>query len=269
VKTDGTGRGVSRYVGVAIHETGDWEHGVIVLEGACDPGSHVATSASRIGSGALFTMCDNVAGFCGGLAALPDGWVQTVNLMVRRTRLDVVGPVRFVSTVLREGRRAIVTEVTVHDAQGVIAFGTLTSAVLQPAGGPPSWSRPARLDGRVEAAEPLPPFAEWLGLRETRDGAELDVFDELRNPWGIVHGGVTASLIDAAAVRAARGDGEPNPLAAVVDATVHYLAPSRVGPLSARGEVLGARRGSTLVRVEVRDDGADRTTAVAVTTVRG
>ena len=83
----------------------------------------------------------------------------------------------------------------------------------------------------------------------------------MRNPWGIVHGGVTASLIDAAAeqvVPGARG---------VLDATVHYVAPSKVGPLVAIGEVIARRAGDVLVRVEVRDSGTDRTTALAVAAV--
>ncbi len=87
MKADGTGRGVARYVGVAIREVGDWEHGEIVLEGECDPGPHVASPASRLGTGALLTMCDNVAGFCGGLAALPDG--LQMNFAFRRIELDV------------------------------------------------------------------------------------------------------------------------------------------------------------------------------------
>ncbi len=267
MKVDGSGRGVARYVGVALRERGDWERGEIILEGVCDPGPHVSSPASRLGTGALLTMCDNVAGFCGGLAALPEGWVQTINLMVRRTRLEVVGSVHFVSTVLRQGRRAIVTEVTVQDDEGLIAFGTLTSAVLQPEGGPPAWSRPAHLDMRPETAEVLPPFDEWLGLRADGDRIALDVFDEMRNPWGIVHGGVTASLIDAAAVHSVRRLGDERSARAVIDATVHYLAPSRVGPLTSRGDVIAVHRNSALVRVEVRDEGADRVTAVAVTTV--
>jgi uncharacterized protein (TIGR00369 family) len=137
-----------------------------------------------------------------------------------------------------------------------------------PEAGVPQWDRPAVLHGILEADTKidgnLEEFYAWLGLRDAQNGVgiELDVFDELRNPWGIVHGGVTASLIDAAAVRAVPGG------VALVDATVHYLAPSRIGPLSAVGTVLGRRAHDTVVRIEVRDLGRDRTTAIAIAAVR-
>ncbi len=261
MRITGDGRGVARYVGVTMLETGAWEAGEIVLTGHAVLGPHVATESSAISTGALLTMCDNVAGFCGGLAALPDGWVQTVNLMVRRTRLDVAGPLDFVASVLRKGRRAIVTDVRVNDAAGLVAIGTLTSAVLMPEGGPPLWDRPARLDTRFESDGPLPPFGEWLGIEREDDRVTLSVRDDMRNPWGIVHGGVTASLIDAAAEHVVPGT------RGVLDATVHYVAPSKVGPLAAIGEVIARRAGDVLVRVEVRDTGTDRTTALAVAAV--
>ena len=47
---------------------------------------------------------------------------------------------------------------------------------------------------------PLPPLVEWLGIRDVVDAppgvVELDVTSAVRNPWGIVHGGVTACLVD-------------------------------------------------------------------------
>jgi uncharacterized protein (TIGR00369 family) len=216
-------------------------------------------------------MCDNVGGFCGGLAALPHGWVVSTNLMVRAATLVVAkGRLRFRSDVLRRGRNSIVTSIAVRDgADAVLARGTLTSAVLVPESGPPHWTRPARIDHAASAPDELPAYYEWLGLRPLRAGAagaaggvELDVFDGLRNPWGIVHGGVTAALIDAAGTAVVAG-------AATHDAVVHYVAPNRVGPVRARGQVLGVRGDGTVVRVEVRDAGADdRLTAFGVITLR-
>jgi uncharacterized protein (TIGR00369 family) len=263
------GRGVARYVGVTMREIGDWETGEIVLEGNAPLRGHVAGSGGALGSGALLTMCDNVAGLCGGLASLPDGWVVTTNLMMRRTRLDVAGALTFRSTVLRSGRAATVTDVTVSDGGGPIAYATLRSAVMVPAAGVPNWSRPVVLnsvDESADGSDDFDDFNSWLGMRSTTDGmgVELDVFDEIRNPWGIVHGGVTASLIDAAAMSVVPG------ALALVDATVHYLAPGRVGPLRANAILLGCRAQDHVVRVEVIDVGSDRTTpiAVAVATVR-
>lgn len=272
------GRGVARFVGVAMTEVGDWERGEIVLEAEAIVGAHLRGPDGGLLTGALLTMCDNVAGLCGGLASLPDGWVVSTNLMLRRGRLELRGDrLTLRSTVLRRGRSAAVTDVVVADRDGPIAVATLTSAVLVPAAGVPQWERPARLHHASAAdhrGEPEPDrlgeadlehFSDWLGLRPATGpggGVEIDVFDGLRNPWGIVHGGVTASLIDAAARAAVDGSGT------VSDATVHFLAPARIGPVIAAGVVLGARTDGEVVRVEVRDVGQDRTTAVAVCTVR-
>jgi uncharacterized protein (TIGR00369 family) len=257
------GRGVARHVGLNVVEVGDWASGEVVLDATAPPRPHLDGSGGALLMGALLTMCDNVAGFCGGLAALPDGWVVSTNLMVRRTRAVVTGALRFRSTVLRRGRSAIVTDAAARDDRGPFAVATLTSAVLVPSGGPPRWTRPARLvharDGLPAASFPTPSFYEWLGIRPAAGGVELDVTDDVRNPWGIVHGGVTASLIDAAAVAAVPGT--------VVDATVHFLAPARAGPVQATAAVLGRRGRDAVVRVEVRDAAAARATAIAIVTV--
>ena len=47
---------------------------------------------------------------------------------------------------------------------------------------------------------------------------------------------------------------------------LHFLAPNRVGPVRATARVLGQRPDGDVLRVEVRDEGADRTTAVAIVT---
>ena len=52
----------------------------------------------------------------------------------------------------------------------------------------------------------------------------------------------------------------------VTDVVLHFLAPNRVGPVRAEVRVLGSRADGTICRVEVRDAGADRVTAVAIAT---
>jgi acyl-coenzyme A thioesterase PaaI-like protein len=52
------------------------------------------------------------------------------------------------------------------------------------------------------------------------------------------------------------------------DVVLHYLAPNRVGPVRATCRVIGSRDDGDVVRVEVRDVGRDRVTAVAVVTTR-
>jgi 1,4-dihydroxy-2-naphthoyl-CoA hydrolase len=291
------GRSIGRYLGFDLREVGDWEHGEIIGEATAPLHDQLRGPGGGVRAGALLTLCDSVGGFCAGLAALPDGWVVSTNLTVtiapyswsrlRPSRhgasaMSVTerspapsGPLLLRTTVLRAGRSAVVTDVRVTDTGSdgaIVADAVLTSAVLVPEGGPPTWERPARmkappLDG------PLPPLIEWLGVREVAGAppgvVELDITDAVRNPWGIVHGGVTASLVDVAAERvvAARSAG---PVVAVEtgDVALHFLAPSRVGPVRATATVLGDRADGSVVLVEVRDMGQDRVAARAVAAVR-
>jgi uncharacterized protein (TIGR00369 family) len=97
----------------------------------------------------------------------------------------------------------------------------------------------------------------------------LRLADHLRNPWGILHGGAMAVLVDVAACRAAAGelagrsgadptDGIPTTAGvAAADTVLHYLRPVRVGPVEARCRVMGGPPGRSLVRVAVHDLGAE------------
>lgn len=116
-------------------------------------------------------------------------------------------------------------------------------------------------DGRVA-------FLEHLGLRWTNiqaDGVsvELDIRDDLRGPAGTLQGGVIATLVDvAAATTAAQGSAG---LVATSEMTLHFLAPGRIGPVRAVGELLRSRSGGAVVEVRVYDSGSeDRLMAVAL-----
>ncbi len=97
------------------------------------------------------------------------------------------------------------------------------------------------------------PFFEYLGLRwNTVDGdrvtVELDLRDDLRGPTGNIQGGIIATLVDVAAASTAALSGTG--LIRTTEMTVHYLAPGKVGPVRAIGELL--RSGARVVDVEVR-----------------
>ncbi len=167
---------------------------------------------------------------------------------------------------LRAGRNAIVTQIQIRDAgdrDRSVADGVLTSAVLEPDGGPPDFPRPMAL-GPPERLDPVVPLFEFFGVRpHDPDAVALDITPRVRNPWGILHGGATAVLVDAAAAHAV-GAG-----ATTVDVVVHFLRPGRVGPAVATATRFGTRADGELVRVEVVDAGVDdRVMAVAVATVR-
>lgn len=265
----GWGREVPRYFGISTREIGDWRSGEIVLEGTMRTLPHLVGPAGGLRTGALLAGIDSVGGFCAGLAALPDGWVVTTNLMSRSPVLAHVGPLRLVARVLRSGRRSVVTAIDVQDAgrgDAVVADAVMTSAVLVPEGGPPTWERPVAM---ADLAVPgQPPVEPWLGLRHPDDHTiACALGDHLRNPWGILHGGIVGALVDLAGEHAVgRSTGAA---VATADVALHFLAPGRVGPVTASAAVLAERTDGHVCRVEVRDEGAGgRTMAVAVTTVR-
>jgi uncharacterized protein (TIGR00369 family) len=108
---------------------------------------------------------------------------------------------------------------------------------------------------------PVPAVTEWLGAHPVdANTVEMPLAETLRNPWGILHGGAVASLVDVAAEHVTG--------ATTTDVVLHFLAPNRVGPVRATAVPIGAgrRADGTVMRVEVRDVGADRVTALAITT---
>src|SRR5205823_1562033 len=157
--------------------------------------------------------------------ALRDGWVVSTNLAARITELAHAGPLRVEAEVLRRGRNSVVTRVALYDegaadARGRVADGVLTSAILVPGNGPPQWTRPLDLpDASALGTPPPPPVSEWLGLR-TVDAhtVAIDLSDAFRNPWGILHGGVVATLVDLAAEHVTGGP--------TTDVVLHFLAPN-------------------------------------------
>ena len=259
------GRAVARYLGVTLREVSDVGADNVVAVGEVGRDSHLRAPAGHVRAGVLLALADTVGGICGGLAALP-GWVVSTNLLLRTATFEHRGPLRLTARVQRAGRNAVVTAVEVTDdgaAGALIADGILTSAVLQPVGGPPVYQRPMVLCA-PDPGDDLPGPAEFFGI-EARDAASvgLEITEIVRNPWGILHGGVTAALVDAAAEHVVGPD------ASAADVVLHFLRPGRVGPVVARAERLGVRPDGHLVRVEVLDAGAqDRTMAVAVVTVR-
>jgi uncharacterized protein (TIGR00369 family) len=245
-------------MGVTMREVDD-----LHLVGHAAAARHLRGPAGGVRTGALLTMLDNVGGLAGGLAALPDGWVVSTNLAARVVALAHVGPLRIDSGLLRRGRNNVVTEVQIRDEgmhDALVASGVLTSAILVPENGPPQWSRPLVLDAASEPGPDLPAIPDWLGVRSVGDDAvEIELAAELRNPWGILHGGVVATLVDLAAEHATGGG-------RTTDVVLHFIAPNRVGPVRATARTLGRRPDGDVLRVEVRDEGAARTTALAIVT---
>jgi uncharacterized protein (TIGR00369 family) len=263
-----TGRDVSRYIRVELHEVegapGERSPRVVGHAPASD---YLRGPSGGIRAGALLTMLDSVGGMCGGLAALPEGWVVSTNLSARSLPVDHVGPFRIDAWVLRQGRASVVTAVTIRDegdGNVLVVDGVLTSAVLVPEHGPPQWTRPLSLSPGAPLPGPVPTVTEWLGAQPFDTATvEMPLAESLRNPWGMLHGGAVASLVDVAAEHVTGG--------VTTDVVLHFLAPNRVGPVRATAVPIGPgpRADGTVLRVEVRDVGAERTTALAIATACG
>jgi uncharacterized protein (TIGR00369 family) len=122
---------------------------------------------------------------------------------------------------------------------------------------------------RIEEAFASVPFAHLIGIElgELERGAatlHLAVRDSLRQNRGVVHGGVTASLIDTASAFAILTLLEPAQSTTTIDLTIHYLRPLLKGEATARARVLRAGRRLIVVTVDVLDE-AGNLVATALT----
>ena len=103
------------------------------------------------------------------------------------------------------------------------------------------------------------PFAKLLGMRlaDIRPNeavVEIAMRDDLKQPNGVLHGGVTATLIDTAmafAVRTYLTDTEPT---ATIDLTVHYLRPHVEGKAICTARVVRPGKRIFTVSAEVHNE---------------
>ena len=258
----------------------DGDGGFSAFGGRMPLDDHHRGAGGGMRTGALLTNLDSVGGILAGLSVLPR-WIVTTSLMATVTRLDHRGPLRAHGRVLRRGRNSVVAGLQVVDEgrdDVLVAACTGTFAVLDP-----------RDDMTLEFTRPAvvpmpPPMADTPAPEEffhiepgTGTTTRLRLADHLRNPWGILHGGAMAVLVDVAACRAAASPGTPDGTGAAgeagtpgptrpdrgvaglaaADTVLHYVRPVRVGPVEARCRLVGGVPGRTLVRVAVHDLGAD------------
>lgn len=228
------------------------------------PGLRDSAGALRIGA-AMFAV-DVATGIASGVTVLErDMWVVTTDLDVHLTAPVDTGPLRVEVEVLRSGATTVVAAFSLHDdgADRPVGGGTATSRPF-----PATFDR-SRLafpvgeefstatGGPTVSPTDAAPIAAQLGFVQDEDGSvQLVIDDRLRNPWGILHGGVTGCLVDAAGELAASAAvGGP---VRVASQLVRYLAPGRVGPVRGEPRVIAVQHGGALVEVRVVDQGADR-----------
>lgn len=100
------------------------------------------------------------------------------------------------------------------------------------------------------------PLAQLMGMRlvDIRPNEaviKIEMRDDFRQPAGVLHGGVTATLIDTAmafAVITRLAEGER---ASTIDLTVHYLRPHTEGTFTCTGKVVRAGKRIFTVSADV------------------
>ena len=103
------------------------------------------------------------------------------------------------------------------------------------------------------------PFAKMMGMRLVDmqlDSAviKIEIRDDLRQPSGVLHGGVTATLIDTTMAFAVRTRLPISVTTATIDLTVHYLRPHVSGTLTCTARVVRAGKRIFTVSAEAAND---------------
>ncbi len=106
-----------------------------------------------------------------------------------------------------------------------------------------------------EAAKTTP-YLKLLGIELVELGAEIAVMslemkDDLRQPYGLLHGGATASLIDTAMAFANLSVLAADERATTVDLTVQYLRPHTTGKIVCTAKVIRAGKRMLFLSAEV------------------
>jgi acyl-coenzyme A thioesterase PaaI-like protein len=223
--------------------------------------------------GPLGSFLDTIGGVVGAIATFPTA-IATGDLGVAIDPRARPRAVRTCPRVVRAGRTNVVTEMVVVDADtgAEVGYSTMTSTLLSP--DTPQIYDP-RIVTRMMRADYTPrgDFYAELGLvrgpdlgRDGGPGARLELAPWLGNSMGMMHGGCTIMVVEAAALAAADAL-RPTATGTVVDVHVRYLNGARVGPVVGTPYIVGVEADAVTVRVEQWDLGRDRVTALATARV--
>lgn len=102
------------------------------------------------------------------------------------------------------------------------------------------------------------PYLELLGMElveldEGKAVVKLEMKDKHRQPYGVLHGGATASVIDTATAFAIIS-ALPDEKATTVDLTVHYLRPVSSGFIICEAQIVRAGKRLITVSADVHDN---------------
>jgi uncharacterized protein (TIGR00369 family) len=117
---------------------------------------------------------------------------------------------------------------------------------------------PAHVSAILERVNNCPYFKlismRLLGLEYGLSELEIEAQEKHLQPYGIVHGGVCASILDAAVYWAVYAAVERTVGLTTIDIKVNYLAPVRSGRLIARGRCLKVGKTLCLGDASVEDE---------------
>lgn len=103
------------------------------------------------------------------------------------------------------------------------------------------------------------PFSKLIGmklvdLKLDEAAISIEMRDDLRQPSGVLHGGVTATLIDTAMAFAVRTRLGREEATATIDLTVHYLRPHITGIFTCTAKVVRAGKRIFTVSADVHNE---------------
>ena len=124
--------------------------------------------------------------------------------------------------------------------------------------------------GLVSSGSTMGGLPEYLGIRHTRVGpgeldARVEVRDELKTPFGNLHGGVLAALCDHILGTVLYPVIPRGSWAATTEFKLNYLAPVNEGVIDANARIVSLTKRTAVVRIDVTN--AERLVCVAQGTV--
>ena len=119
----------------------------------------------------------------------------------------------------------------------------------------PTEITPEHFERAKSALESLP-FSRLIGMRLVdlkmdQASIAIEMRDDLRQPSGVLHGGVTATLIDTAMAFAVRTRLPIESATATIDLTVHYVRPHTAGVVTCVAKNVRAGKRIFTVSAEV------------------
>jgi uncharacterized protein (TIGR00369 family) len=92
---------------------------------------------------------------------------------------------------------------------------------------------------------------QLVDLQQDKAVISLEIRDDLRQNHGVLHGGVTATLIDTAMAFAVRTKLPANDATTTIDLTIHFLRPHTTGTCTCTATVLRAGKRIFTVSADV------------------